>query len=137
MEATLTRIESTDDGTFGHFVIDDLNLVSGELPWRDNQHRISCIPAGTYQCTWHNSPSKGWVYMVNDVPNRNDILIHVANFCGDTFKGLKTDLLGCIGLGHGFGYMEGQKVIEDSRAAIAAFQKLAVQQPFTLTIIDS
>lgn len=121
--ATLTRMPTSDDGTFGHLTTDTGKIfTSGELPWRDNHNGLSCIPEGTYLCTWHNSPSKGWVYMVNDVPSRADILIHPANFCGDKTLGKKTDLLGCIGLGHGYGVLEGQRVIVDSRHAIDQFE---------------
>lgn len=55
-----------------------------ELPDRANQRRVSCIPEGTYQVTRHNSPTFGDCFLVNDVPNRSEILIHAGNTTDDT-----------------------------------------------------
>ena len=60
-----------------------------ELPWKNNLHQISCIPEGEYKLTKRYSPAKGWHLLVNNVANRDLILIHAAN---DALKELK----GCI-----------------------------------------
>lgn len=65
-----------------------------ELPWRNNQRRVSCIPHGTYQLIKHTSPKFGICYWVQDVPNRSEILIHKGNY--------RTDILGCILAGRDF-----------------------------------
>lgn len=104
----IIRGPSTDEGTFGEWQADtDQGLktwVSMELPWRDNQRRISCIPAGIYVCTL--TPSHMWtpradgrVYHVTNVPGRDSILIHAANWAGDVTKHWHSDLLGCISIG--------------------------------------
>ena len=62
-----------------------------ELPWLDNQRRISCIPSGTYKARKHTSPRFGKSLWLQDVPNRSEILIHRGNFY--------TDILGCILIG--------------------------------------
>jgi len=60
-----------------------------ELPWRDNQRNVSCIPEGTYPLKVRFSKKFGPHLLVQDVPDRNLILIHPAN---DARK----ELLGCI-----------------------------------------
>jgi hypothetical protein len=64
-----------------------------ELPWRENQHDISCIPVGVYDVIPHNSVDHPGTFEVTNVPNRSSILIHVGNYPSD-FKG-------CIGVGTG------------------------------------
>lgn len=59
-----------------------------ELPWRENQRRISCIPAGTYNVIKHKSKKFGDSFWVLNVPGRSEILWHYGNY--------KNDTLGCI-----------------------------------------
>ncbi len=129
----IIRTETSNQGTFGLLSTTGFSCYTGELEWQDNQHGISCIPAGSYQCVWHNSPSKGWVYEVTNVPDRGDILIHIANFCGTTPE-YKTDLLGCIGLGTSLGSISGQKAIISSGLAIHSFFNFMNEETFTLNI---
>jgi hypothetical protein len=52
-----------------------------ELPWRDNQRMISCVPEGEYPLILEWSPrfqTKLWT--LTNVPNRSGIRIHVGNF---------------------------------------------------------
>lgn len=55
-----------------------------ELPWRDNQRRISCIPLGTFKAKLRraaDSPSRNYDHIhIHPVPNRTWILIHRGNF---------------------------------------------------------
>lgn len=60
-----------------------------ELPWRNNQHQISCIPEGRYELMKRWSDHFGWHLQVMEVKNRDLILLHPAN---DALKELK----GCI-----------------------------------------
>lgn len=62
-----------------------------ELPWKDNQRRVSCIPEGEYKGIKHHSPKFGNSVWIQDVPNRSEILIHPANYV--------RQLLGCIAVG--------------------------------------
>lgn len=134
--ATITRTESGDAGTFGHLVTDTgLCLRSGELPWRDNEPGVSCIPSGTYECVWALSPTKGLVYHVIRVPGRLDIEIHPANFCGDRVLGMRCDLQGCIALGTSVGPMNGQRALLCSRQAFVQFYRDMDSNTFDLTII--
>jgi len=60
-----------------------------ELPWKNNEHNISCIPEGNYPLQKRCSEHFGWHLQVMNVPDRVLILIHPAN---DALKELK----GCI-----------------------------------------
>lgn len=60
-----------------------------ELPWLENQRRISCIPEGEYILRKRFSPKLKWHFLLMDVPGRDLILIHPANDA-------KLELLGCI-----------------------------------------
>lgn len=58
-----------------------------ELPWKNNQSRISCIPEGRYELKKRYSPRFGWHILVVNVPARSFILIHAANDAGKELKG--------------------------------------------------
>jgi len=60
-----------------------------ELPWLENQRRISCIPEGEYVLQKRFSPKFKWHLHLQNVPGRDFILIHPANDA-------KKELLGCI-----------------------------------------
>lgn len=52
-----------------------------ELAWLLNEKGKSCIPKGTYKMVWTFSPSfRRNTWRLVDVPNRDGILIHAANF---------------------------------------------------------
>lgn len=63
-----------------------------ELPWNDNIRRESCIPEGRYKLKRFPSKKHGMVVEVCNVPNRDAILIHKANFALVP----KQQLNGCI-----------------------------------------
>jgi hypothetical protein len=60
-----------------------------ELPWLQNQQRISCIPEGEYVLQKRFIPKFKWHLHLRNVPGRDLILIHPANDAA-------TELLGCI-----------------------------------------
>lgn len=60
-----------------------------ELPWRQNQRSISCIPEGSYRIRKRFSKKFKWHFEVLNVRNRQLILLHPAN---DALK----ELNGCI-----------------------------------------
>ena len=139
--ATLTRNPSTDQGTFGHLLLDSgFSCVTGELPWNGNAHDISCIPLGTYTCKWLYSPSHGRdIYHVMNVPNRGNIEIHSGNWCGNVAAGYKSDVLGCIILGDHYAMipppgMKPQMGVANSTATLAKFESDFNQEDFQLTI---
>lgn len=138
IKAKLTRVESSDQGTFGILEVLGKRFFTGELPDRDNRPNISRIPAGTYQCLWTFSPRfKRKMYLVDHVPNRAGVRQHAANLMGDKDKGYKAQLNGCIALGEKLGWIEGQKAILISAPAIYNFERLLNGQPFELEIVDA
>jgi hypothetical protein len=135
--ATLTRTETSDEGTFGILLTDSgFSCRTGELPWRDNADDISCIPIGTYVCRWGKSPKYGECYHVENVPGRTDILFHAANFMGDRAQGLKSELRGCIAPGKLVGTMNGQKAIFSSRSTLISIEAEFGREPFELVVTD-
>jgi len=135
MNVILTRTQSTEQGTFGTFAMSDGTVFySLELPWHDNENEISCIPTGTYLCKWIYSPKHGECYQVTNVPNRDMIEIHSANFAGDSTNGYISQLLGCIALGTSIGILNNQLAVLNSKGAISNFENKQNKQDFTLTI---
>lgn len=132
----LTRMETSDEGTFGKLPLGGgLRLYTGELPWRNNAQGVSCIPPGDYECEPYTSATKGQCFRLKDVPGRTGILIHVANFVGSKDK-FRCQLEGCIAPGTGRGFLEGQDAVVSSSAAMAALKNALGDDPFTLTIVD-
>ena len=113
-----------------------LSIKSLELPWKNNQKGVSCIPQNTYLCKKVKSPSKnkkigGWVYLLMDVPGRSAVEIHIGNFA----SGIKVDTEGCIlvGMRHTDINLDGIVDIAESTEAMKAM--LAVMpDEFYLTI---
>lgn len=141
MKLILTRDPSTDEGTPGRLVSDDgeLALRTIELPWRSNEMGASCISPGTYQAALYDSPTKGRVYLLQDVPRRSEIEIHSANFAGDTRRGWESQLLGCIAPGLGIGRLQNadgklQLATLNSRAALSRLIEVTGGVPITLVI---
>lgn len=67
-----------------------------ELPNKNNEKWVSCIPADLYEVIPWNSPTFGKCFKITKVKNRTDILIHKGNFAGS--KNPKTgteDTNGC------------------------------------------
>lgn len=135
--ATLTRFQTGDQGTCGSLVIDVTGFLCKtlELPWRDNQHDISCIPQGTYQCKWMFSPVHNCdLYHVIAVPDRGSVEIHVGNWAGDVSKGFKSNSKGCILVGHLFMEVQNQTMLTDSKVTLDTMHRYLDMEPFTLTI---
>lgn len=61
-----------------------------ELPWKDNQRNISCIPEGSYKVI-RNKTGKHKYYRVENVEDRSLIEFHPANTVND--------LAGCLSVG--------------------------------------
>lgn len=68
-----------------------LTFKALELPNKDNQRRVSCIPEGIYPYKKEIQESRGKILRIFNVPDRDGILMHVAN--------MVSQLLGCIAPG--------------------------------------
>lgn len=119
----LTRTDFFPDRTLGTLEVMEGDKVlyrclSLELPWNDNKRRTSCIPKGAYPIVWEYSNSfKRELYELKDVPNRDEVKIHGANY--------PKQLLGCIApcLQHADIDHDGLLDAASSRAALEAIHK--------------
>lgn len=135
IRGTLTRVESSPQGTFGRLVLPGFTAFTGELSWYDNAPNISCVPTGTYTAQLTYSPRFGrQLYLVGPVPRRSGIRIHSANFMGDARQGYRKQLSGCIALGERLGWMDGQKALLLSAPAVRRLHTIMRNQPFMLEI---
>lgn len=107
--------EGQEFGTFSRWTLDGKPLGVGvERPWKNNSDNISCVPAGNYTATLYNSPTHGRVYQFNDVPERENIQIHSANFA--------RELKGCLAPGREIAIFPGsEKGVTQSRDALKEF----------------
>lgn len=103
MELTLIRKYNALGTNGSIFIGADFIFNTIELPWKENQKSISCIPEGRYKIEKRYNAKFKWHFILNDVLNRSYILIHPAN---DALK----ELRGCIapvsfikGIGKGYG----------------------------------
>lgn len=121
---TIYRTIATEKNTLGLVTLSNsrnkviFNCVSLELPNRNNEKRISCIPIGTYRAYLYQSKSKGLVYLLDDVQGRSEIMIHVGNYSADT--------QGCVLLGRDIGYSDRyeEHYISDSKLTMKSlFEK--------------
>jgi len=133
----LCRLRRSDQGTEGVLLFNQTHCYTLELPWRNNQRQISCIPPGNYDVEIRLSNKYGRIYWVRHVPNRSYILIHSGNFAGDVKKGFKTHVMGCILLGKVMGYLGGQRAVLNSRITVRAFMESMDYEPFKLRIEEA
>ena len=136
-KVTIIRVKSffSDQGTFGHLVVNDFTCRTLELPWRDNTPTLSCIPLGEYYCVFIKSPKFGWTYSITNVLNRSHILFHSGNYAGDIKKGFRTDSWGCILLGKYRGTLGSQGAVLVSRVTFKKFILYMNKEKFHLSIV--
>jgi len=115
--------------TFGQLFVNGRHFAfSLEREWKNNQPNISCIPAGTYDLVWHQSPKFGEVVALSS-PSlgvhvtggalRNYVYFHSGNTVEDT--------TGCILLGSAWNPR--QWALVDSDKATEEFYKLIDNHP--------
>lgn len=128
----IIRIEQSEAGTFGALTVDgEAFCVTLELPDRDNQRLISCIPEGQYSCQRYRSAKYPDTFQVHGVPNRSSILFHAGNTTDDT--------KGCILLAQYFGKVRNpeRRAVLNSGSTFKSFmERVGNIQEFTLTIED-
>ncbi|HMR89730.1 MAG TPA: DUF5675 family protein [Saprospiraceae bacterium] len=98
-----------------------------ELPWLNNKRRESCIPTGTYEVIRRTSPKYGEHFHILNVPDRDAILIHNANYV--------RELKGCIapGVNHTDIDGDGLRDVTSSKATMKLLLKV-LPKTFKLVI---
>lgn len=123
---------SAFEPTFGVLMTDEHHKVAVmlELPWKNNLPDESCVPAGSYTCVRYRSPKRGYdVFLLNGVPGRSAIEIHIGNSVHDTD--------GCLLIGTRYGTVNGVPAVTGSGAAFQSWMSMQANvQSFTLTITD-
>ena len=112
----IIRNTFSDESTIGElFLNGERFCYTLELPYRDNQRSISCIPAGEYNVRLRlarESATRDYLHLlVQEVPNRSYILFHRGNTAKDT--------RGCILVGQG----SQQDVVHNSTLAMDLLMK--------------
>lgn len=125
-----TRLAEWADSTFGTWVTPGgLHLVTVELPWRGDQHDVSCFPDGDHECwrAWSHRHQRD-VYHVG-VPERPGTEIDIANWA--------SELRGCTALGRHVARFDGLGPdrtwgITHSGSSNRLFDREMRGRPFTL-----
>jgi hypothetical protein len=90
------------EGTNGILLCNGAVICSTiELPWNNNEPRISCIPEGKYPLVKRYSPHHQWHFELKDVPGRQLILMHPANDAITELKGCIAPVCVITGMGKG------------------------------------
>lgn len=111
--------------TLGILSYKDFVCATVELPWRDNERNVSCIPAGEYALFKRESPRNGHVLQFCDVPGRSFIQIHKGNF---TYQ-----IAGCILLGDGLAFLDDDHTLDTTNSG-KTLSKLLAKLPEELSI---
>ena len=89
-------------GTNGKLVCDGQFICKTiELPWKENQKGISCIPEGYYLLRKRYSRKFQWHIEVVAVKSRSSILLHPANNAAKELKGCIAPVTELSGIGLG------------------------------------
>ena len=138
MVVYLKRLSRTPTATYGMLEVCDgpiviFKCVTLELPWRNNQKNISCIPAGEYPMDfeWSNSFKRD-LWELKEVPGRSEVKIHAANYY--------EQLRGCIALGSAFADLniDGVTDVTNSKRSVNRFhQSLQHEEGNTVYLVIS
>lgn len=133
--AVLIRLNQDNKQTLGRlYLFDGLSVIfestTLELSNYNNSRNVSCIPTGNYNVKSRYSSKYNNHFIIEDVPDRDFILIHPANF--------HTDLRGCIGIGKEFADIndDNRQDITQSRATMKKLLQIA-PEGFNLIILDN
>tara|TARA_B110000459_G_C16103986_1_gene270825 strand:- start:82 stop:486 length:405 start_codon:yes stop_codon:yes gene_type:complete len=85
----LIRDTFSKESTIGELFLNGERICDTlENPWQDNQRNVSCIPEGVYPVrlrTARESATRDYLHLlVQEVPNRDFILVHRGNFPSQT-----------------------------------------------------
>lgn len=140
--AEIRRLTESDKQTLGKWIsykneISFFECKTLELPYKNNDNKVSCIPADEYDCIkleteeeLKNSRLNYPHFWITPVKDRSGIKIHIINY----FK----QILGCVGVGkthtdiNGDGYRD----LTYSRNTLKKLIKI-MPKKFKLTILNT
>lgn len=103
------------DCTIGRLTFGDFHCFTLELPDRDNQSNISCIPEGEYNFEFRISNRNGPVLELQNVEDRTVVQIHSGNYT--------SQILGCILVGDSVKHLNNDN-IPDVTSSVPTLKKL-------------
>lgn len=130
-EMILQRLRGFGQGCTVGVLYDDEDYIclwTVEREWKDNKKRVSCIPAGDYKVVKHFGEKYKDVWRLEEVPNRDGILIHCGNVVDDT--------VGCILIGMSVTRGEARTFLNRSRVAWKHLKSITGDKEFLLKIRD-
>ena len=106
----------SDKSTLGELSLNGVRICDTlENPWLDNIRNISCIPEGEYNVRLRyprESGTRDYLHLlIEDVPNRSYVLVHIGNFVHQT--------QGCVLVG----LSSTQDVVNNSKLAMDLLMK--------------
>lgn len=101
-----------------------------ELPWKENQTGISCIPEGIYKVVVRYSTKYGRHLHITNVEGRTWVLIHWGNYAGSNNpKSGRPDIRGCVLVGQKYADFDGDGIVEISASRKQTFDKIMALIP--------
>lgn len=133
MKVVINRLVDTGKSTLGKLTIHDdikecFSCKTLELSWKENKRNVSCIPRGEYLVTTRFSARHGEHFLVNDVDDRDYVLIHSANY--------HHQLRGCVAVGKNYADIDkdGELDVTSSRDTMDRLLNI-LPESFYITII--
>lgn len=118
------------DGVVGDLYLDDSGVFchSMELPWKNNEPDISCLPLGDYVCIVTHSPAfnKELYLIIEPFEHRAGFRIHAANRL--------RELRGCVAFGENFTEVDNSVFLQTSAKWVKAVMEHFKNEPFLLQI---
>jgi hypothetical protein len=131
----LIRLSDDETRTLGQLHVYDgithqATFCTLELPWKNNERKVSCIPQGTYRLLPRYTDHFGNHFAVDMVAGRSGILIHRGNY--------PSEIQGCIlvGMTHQDIDKDGLADVSASTAALGLLVQF-VKEPALLTITEA
>jgi hypothetical protein len=110
-----------NDCVIGRLKIGEHQFFTLELPNKNNKKSVSCIPDGEYQYKAYDSPSKGKVLLLENVPDRTWIEVHAGNYT--------SQIQGCVLVGDGIKWLNDDSIpdVTNSKRSLDKVLALAGQ----------